>query len=207
MPKFGLAAVGKSPILRLDFADGRYGYPGNRSFGMASKEGRMPPELAFRARLIVEKQTRLYNYWLARAGTRLAPAPGDIDPVAIPDLLPGISILDVGRDPLQLCYRLAGTRLREIYGVELTGKRFFDLDLGDKRNYWLSAYGKIVNEATPMQGAVRAPLMARDHVVLFWLRLPLSDDGASVNRVLGFDIAVPATLAQASSGGVLSRTS
>ncbi len=167
----------------------------------------MPPELAFRARLIVEKQTRLYNYWRSRAGGRIAPAPHEIDPVAIPDLLPGIGILEAGAGLAHLTYRLAGTRLREIYGVELTGRRFFDLDMGDKRNYWLSAYGKIVNEATPMQGAVRAPLMSRDHVMLFWLRLPLSDDGVSVSRVLGYDIAIPATLTQIAQGDVLSRTS
>lgn len=156
----------------------------------------MPSELAFRAQLVVDHQRRLYDYWRSCAGTRAMPAKRSIDPVAIPDLLPGISLLETGSCLDDMTYRLAGTRLREIYGLEVTGRRVFDLDMDDKRNYWQAAYRKVVEEKLPMQGAIKGPLVSRDHVILFWLRLPLSDDGVRVDRILCYDISMPASLSQ-----------
>ncbi len=40
-------------------------------------------------------------------------------------------------------------------------------------------------------GVVRGPAKDRDHVVLFWLRLPLSEDGGRVDRILCYDVAGP----------------
>jgi hypothetical protein len=38
---------------------------------------------------------------------------------------------------------------------------------------------------------VRGPAKGRDHVLLFWLRLPLSEDGGRVDRILCHDMAGP----------------
>lgn len=122
------------------------------------------------------------------------PSRSDIDPAAITALLPGISIIDASI-PSRPTYRLAGTRLRDIYGQEVTGKSVFDLELGEKRNYWLAVYRKVVDERVPMQGAIKGPVVDRDHVVLFWMRLPLTDDGATVNKVLCHDVTLPVSVA------------
>jgi hypothetical protein len=46
-----------------------------------------------------------------------------------------------------------------------------------------------------MQGAVKGPVAGRDHVVLFWLRLPLSEDGERVSKILCHDVGImPAAL-------------
>ena len=122
------------------------------------------------------------------------PARADINPAAIAALLPGISILDAG-SPSQLIYRLAGTRLREIFGQEVTGKSVFDLELGEKAAYWRAVYRKVIEERVPMQGAVKGPVEDRDHLVLFWMRLPLSDDDSTVNKVLCHDVTLPVSVA------------
>ncbi len=155
----------------------------------------MPSELAFRAQLVVKNQRRVYDYWRRCAGARRMPSRGDIDPVAIPDLLPAIAILDCSSQIDDVRYRLAGTRLREIFGMELTSQRVFDLDLGDRRDYWMTAYSKVIGEKTPMQGALKGPLAHRDHIILFWLRLPLSDDGQTVNKILSYDTGLPVSVA------------
>ena len=49
----------------------------------------MTSELAFRAQVILREQGELYEYWRACAQSRPIPSRFDIDPVAIPHLLPG----------------------------------------------------------------------------------------------------------------------
>ncbi len=153
----------------------------------------MPTELAFRAQLILREQRDLYGYWRSCAQSRPIPSRYDIDPVDIPQLLPGLSLLDAGENLEALRYRLAGTRVREIYGTEITGRNVFDSGLQHKRDYWLSAYRKVIEDKIPMQGAVRGPVTGREHLLLIWMRLPLSGLTGAVERVLGYDAALPAS--------------
>jgi hypothetical protein len=151
----------------------------------------MPSELAFSAQLILREQRDLYGYWRSCAGGKPVASRFDIDPVDIPRLLPGLSLLDAGENLDALRYRLAGTRVREIYGTEITGRAVFDAKLQHKREYWRSVYGKVITEQTPMQGAVRGPVAGRDHLLLIWMRLPLSGLSGAIERVLGYDAALP----------------
>lgn len=155
----------------------------------------MLSELAFRAQLVIREQRELFDYWRNSAKGRAMPRRADINPAAIAAMLPSISILDASARLDKITYRLAGTRLREIFGCEVTGKSVFDLEFGEKRDYWLSIYERVIAEQIPMQGAVKGPIAHRDHVVLFWMRLPLSEDGSAVNKVLCHDVSLPVNLA------------
>jgi hypothetical protein len=155
----------------------------------------MLSELAFRAQLVIREQRELFDYWRKCARKRELPRRADINPAAIVSLLPGISILEAGERLEQITYRLAGTRLRDIYGHEVTGKSVFNLEFGEKKKYWIAVYRKVLEERVPMQGAVKGPVADRDHVVLFWMRLPLSDDGVTINKVLCHDVALPLSVA------------
>lgn len=151
----------------------------------------MTSGMAFRAQLVFREQRQLYDYWQSCAGKRKMPSRKDIDPLSMRQHLPFISLIDICDGMRGATVRLAGTRLRDIYGVELTGKCLADLEWGEKRRYWRTVYGGILASATPKNGAVRGPIAKRDFVTLFWLRLPLSDDGARVNKILCYDVAVP----------------
>jgi hypothetical protein len=82
----------------------------------------------------------------------------------------------------------------EIYGAEITGRAVFEIGFQRKREYWRSVYRRVVNEQTPMQGALRGPAAGREHLVLLWLRLPLSGLTDTVDRILGYDAALPSSL-------------
>jgi hypothetical protein len=151
----------------------------------------MSSELAFRAQLILREQRDLYDYWRACSQSRPIPSRYDIDPVDIPHLLPGLSLLDTGPELETLRYRLAGTRVREIYGTEITGRGVFENGLAHKRDYWRSVYCRVVRDGMPMQGAVRGPVSGREHLLLIWMRLPLAGLQGDVERVLGYDAALP----------------
>jgi hypothetical protein len=151
----------------------------------------MPSELAFSAQLIMREQRDLYGYWRSCAAGKPVASRYDIDPIDIPRLLPGLSLLDASEDMDALRYRLAGTRVREIYGTEITGRAVFDARFQHKQEYWRSVYGKVIMEQTPMQGAVRGPVAGREHLLLIWMRLPLSGLSGAIERVLGYDAALP----------------
>lgn len=158
----------------------------------------MTSELTFRAQLVIREQRELYDYWRAKATPAGFASRADIDPVALSGtLVPLVSIIDVGATLHDLTYRLAGTGLRDIFATELRGRRVFDLELGDKRHYWQTVYQSVVAERVPMQGAVKGPVANRGHLVLFWLRLPLSDDSRRINKVLCYDKALPVSVALA----------
>lgn len=150
---------------------------------------------AFRAQLVVPEHRQLFDYWLECCAGRSMPARADISPSRMAKLLPGISIINVAENVMHSTYRLAGTRLREVLDVEITGQTIEALDLGEKRDYWLAAYLRTADQRLPTQGVLKGPRRYKDHLVQYWLRLPLGDVNANrAEMILGHDhfAALPA---------------
>jgi hypothetical protein len=144
---------------------------------------------AFRAQLVMQGQRELFDYWVGSAGLRRMPARSDLDPFKVPRLLPHIGLIDVKGGLDEASFRLAGTRLHDIYGQEITGKRAAEVFSGEQADYWRRVHASLLAKGLPLTGVVRGPAKGRDHIVLFWLRLPLSEDGARVDRILCYDVA------------------
>jgi hypothetical protein len=149
---------------------------------------------AFRAQLVVPEHRQLFDYWLECCAGRAMPSRSDIQPSAMVKLLPGLCLIDVDDDLGASTVRLAGTRLREIHDREITGQTIESLDWGDKRDYWLAAFRRTVEQGQPTQGVLKGPRVQKEHMVQYWLRLPLSRHGARAEMVLGYDYFVPATV-------------
>lgn len=146
---------------------------------------------AFRAQLVVQGQRELFDYWLRSAGDRRMPARSDLDPLRVPRLLPHIGLIDVRDGVDGATFRLAGTRLHDVYGQEITGKRAGEVFTGEQADYWHRIHSRLAAKGSPLSGVVRGPAKGRDHIVLFWLRLPLSEEGGRVDRILCYDVAAP----------------
>ena len=143
---------------------------------------------AFRAQLIVPEHRQLFDYWLECCSGQTMPSRSDINPCHVPRLLPGISLISVADDLMCSRVRLAGTRLREIHDREITGQMVGELDLGDKRDYWLAAYRRTVEQGLPTQGVLKGPRVHKEHLVQYWLRLPLSSKrSCPAEMILGHD--------------------
>ena len=150
-----------------------------------------PTHGAFRAQLTIAEQRQLYDHWLRLAGSRPMPDRRDIDPADFHRLLPFISLLErVGDERLRV--RLAGTRLRDIYERETTGLFLDEIDVNGRESYWSAVYDHVRTTGRPAQGAVRGPRVNKDHLVQFWLRLPLSQDGVPGRMILCHDTFVSA---------------
>src|SRR5215471_5047567 len=90
----------------------------------------------FRSTLVTQEERVLFDYWLRSASTKRVPARSDIDPLELPRLLPHLGLIDVGNGLDQASFRLAGTRLRDVYGQEITGKRLDEVFSGERAAYW-----------------------------------------------------------------------
>lgn len=151
-----------------------------------------PTPEAFRAQLIIPDHRELFDYWRDKARTGKLPSRSDISPAHFPRLLPFISLIDYETATDRFRIRLAGTRLREVYECEITGHYIDELDLGTQKSYWMSVYQQIAATAQPAQGVVRGPRKSKEHLVQFWLRLPLASSNGRVGMVLSHDAIIPA---------------
>ncbi len=147
----------------------------------------MESELAFRAQLVIPEQRQLFDYWRKQACGKPMPARDEIHPSGFARLLPTVSLIDVERDPKRYRVRLAGTGLHEVYQQEMTGVYLDEAQWGQNRDYWLAACYRIVDRKKPAQGIIRTPATGKDHLVQFWLRLPLSNNGNQVDMILCYD--------------------
>jgi hypothetical protein len=141
----------------------------------------------FRAQLVVPEQRQIFDYWVEKSAGRAMPDRRDINPCHIPRMLPGVSLVEVAPETARLRIRLAGTRLREIYDREITGLYVDDLDWGDKRDYWMAAFDRTVKEMKPSQGVIRGPQLHKEHLVQYWLKLPLAMGEGGVGMLLCYD--------------------
>ena len=147
----------------------------------------------FRAQLIVPEQRQLFDYWVEKSNGRAMPNRCDINPAHIPRILSGMSLVDVSPDKSRCRIRLAGTRLREIYDREITGLHIEDLEWGEKHDYWIAAYRRTIEDGKPTQGVVRGPRVHKEHLVQYWLKLPLATNGNDVGMLLCYDYFQPAS--------------
>jgi hypothetical protein len=157
-----------------------------------------PQDQAIRAQLIIPEQCELFDYWRAKCSETSFPVRADIQPAELKALLPSLSLLDVlGAGGLELRVRLAGTRLRDYFGIETTGRRLDEFELGDQRGYWEAAYREVIEGARPAQGVVPLTPWAQPHIFQFWLRLPLVDATGRIVMILGHDAFLQSEKAQA----------
>jgi hypothetical protein len=127
---------------------------------------------------------RVYAYWAARKGARLAPSRRDIDPIDLREVLERTLLIDVARDPWRFSYRLAGTLTERIHGMDLTGRSIDTLKPEAFADMLREDFIKLAETAAPqfvrLEFVNQMGLQRGYHV----LRLPLSSDGAQVDMLL-----------------------
>ena len=126
----------------------------------------------------------LYAYWQRKLAGRRMPARADIDPLDLKTVLPHLVLLDVRRDPLDFRYRVAGTRTYDIFGCDLTGRSVRDLEpRAVSAGIW-DCLEAMTRDGQPQHAQLEFATTngyARSYRVL---RLPLGDDGTTVDRIL-----------------------
>jgi hypothetical protein len=113
------------------------------------------------------------------------PARADVDPTEIPHLLPHLLLTDVLPEG-RFRYRLVGTEVERSFGTRMTGRCLDELMFGEYLAYMTGLYRRVVDERRPLFSGSRYGSADGGESLLFTdrLMLPLSSDGATVDKVL-----------------------
>lgn len=135
-------------------------------------------------------QTKVLESWRKRLRGRSFITCEDIDIPAINRELAYISVLSC-EDGGQFRFRLAGTGLQSVFGGEAKGKTADEIDVCRGGAMWAELATRALVREIPVSGATRLA----DGSIHYWLRLPLSSNGAEVDLVLCHDRYLPAEAA------------
>ncbi|HEX5998669.1 MAG TPA: PAS domain-containing protein [Hyphomicrobiaceae bacterium] len=126
----------------------------------------------------------LYTYWNGLRAGRIAPQRLEIDPSRIGAILPEIFLLE-RMDPATYCYRLAGTRLCEIFGSELRGTNLLDGWTAPDRATLAADLALTCERGAALHLVLEASADTTRRVQLEVILLPLSHADNAIGRVIG----------------------
>jgi len=133
---------------------------------------------------------RLYRYWLSIHPAGGLPGRQHFDPVDVPELLPGIWLLDVQEKPFRLRYRLVGTAIVEAVGREVTGQWLDDAHphLRGVAGFF-DRYQRAAVEKQPEWRRGKPRIWThRDFGEIENLLLPLAADGVTVDILIAYTV-------------------
>ena len=133
----------------------------------------------------------LHGYWRAKLRGRPMPAPADIDPSEIRQLLPSIIIAEYVGAPVRVRYRLVGTQQVYYNGLDFTGLYLDEIDWGIETDFVRLVHETLRTTAAPVVGQYQWGF--RDNILGFaeFGVFPLSEDRKNVARCIGLDDFLP----------------
>lgn len=148
-----------------------------------------PVNVSLDADAMLADQREVLDYWTSLKRGRAIPRRADFRPGAIVRRLPTISLVEVSEDGYR--YRLAGTGLREAFGIDLTGRGLDDMSTACDLPHWRTVCEDVVRAGAPASGFLPLQSGLRPPMVQAWLRLPLADETGAVTTILGYDRFLP----------------
>lgn len=125
----------------------------------------------------------LYAYWNALRGSQPAPRRNEINPGAIPRVLPDIFLLDVSKTGTYH-FRLAGTRICALFGRELKGESFASLWEKNSTSNINELLNTVLDEHAAIISGAEGLAFQDRHCELELVMLPLAAEEGGV-RILG----------------------
>lgn len=134
-----------------------------------------------------DRLRQLYDYWDGKRGTRVMPARNDLDPVDIPALLPNLILVDVERGgQIRYRFRLYGTEVCAIRGMDLTGHYIDEENITALRNPAIESYERILADLQPVYECHRFHPNDRNVGYYHRLVLPLGEGNEVRMLLIGF---------------------
>jgi hypothetical protein len=135
---------------------------------------------------------RLLAYWDGKRGEKAMPARADIDPTTLgKDLLPWIALTEVVDGGARFRFRLCGTGLAGIAGIDLTGHYIDELNPNPAyAEYIIELYRLVVTRRRPVYSETGyVATTTAPHRRTARLICPLSNDGNAVTMCIAGQIS------------------
>jgi hypothetical protein len=139
-----------------------------------------------------------FRYWRSIwPAADLLPGRGHFDPSQIKSLLPGVWLLDIQPAPFRMRYRLAGTRVVQYIGQEVTGRWMDEVhpDMVGNAEYQ-RRYEDVVRSRIPSwRRGMPTLTVLQDYYAIENVLVPLASDGAHVDMLAAFSVMSKGTVA------------
>lgn len=135
----------------------------------------------------------LYDHWDQQRGTRAAPAPDEVFPERLVQLVPYIFFAVPVGDGGDFRFSFAGSRIAEHFAQTIADRMLSQLDLDDHTAEILASYRLAADTMTASCATLEFITHHHRHVKYERLLLPLSYSGRYCDKLLGansFDFSV-----------------
>jgi hypothetical protein len=126
-----------------------------------------------------------YGYWTAKCTGGRLPGRADIRPEEMRHLLPWVFLVDVEADPVRFRYRLVGSEITRLAGVEYTGAAINEAEFGPHWRRVFDDYLAVVRSGVPGYVDGSARWGAREFLHHERIVMPLSSDGTTIDMLFG----------------------
>jgi len=96
-----------------------------------------------------QRLIRLLGYWRGKAGERQMPMPAEIEPLDFKFILGYVTLVDVELQPRRYFFRLDGSILASLSGMDYTGKYLDQLGMPEYCDFVAATYDKVVDAVAP----------------------------------------------------------
>ena len=126
----------------------------------------------------------ILNYWELQRGSAFAPTWANFHLIDLPpQILPYAVVADLRLQDDMVSYRYYGSGMATIHGFELTNKTSNDIEPAGLREHIVRQYRQVAETRAPQLFATEITVKKGVRLQHLVLRLPLSDDGVTVDRV------------------------
>ncbi|MEE2920319.1 MAG: PAS domain-containing protein [Pseudomonadota bacterium] len=130
---------------------------------------------------VTDSQQKLIEYWCSLRDSHGYVRRDSMDPGRFCAMLASISIVEFNEEGAGR-FRIAGSRLRQIFGMEARGRRIEDV-LGEHGEAYCLGLAAALERRGPVGGKIRQ----EDGRIHAWLRLPLAGPDGRLTQVLCHD--------------------
>jgi len=129
----------------------------------------------------------LHRWWSAKDDPTYVPDRSELDPADLKALLPNILIAEAEHDPFRVKYRLSGTRVTEITGLDISGHYLDDLLSAEPDQPWREHYLAVYRSRRPLFGVTTVPIGSGGTVDYEFGIFPLRRGGDRIEQFIALE--------------------
>lgn len=129
----------------------------------------------------------LHQWWCAKGGAENLPDRSAVDPMEIKHLLPNIMIAEAEHEPFRIKYRLSGTKVTEITGLDVSGHYLDELLSAEPDQPWPQHYLTVYQSRRPLFGLTMVPIASGGTVDYEFGIFPLRKGGERVEQFIALE--------------------
>jgi len=146
---------------------------------MTQVEDALPPEVE--RRLVL----RVLGYWRPLCDDREFPSLADLDPSVIPDMWPHCFVLDVGASGQEPRFKALGDAIAATHHPSPVGKAVSEISRDCLLGVAVAYVDEMLTRRVPISRGDEFVSAAGTRILYRSILLPMSDDGETVNGILG----------------------